>query len=360
MKILLIGEYSNFHNNLKDGLVKLGHDVLLASRGDSFKKLSRDIEWNTEAKGVNKLIAYYKMWKDIRSFSGYDVVQLIGPGEFTPRFGFHKQVLKELFENNRRCFMLVAADDCVVWNYFKDKEKSSAFDYNWVRDIIGFSSPELSATRVCDNELYVDWTINTAKQMDGVIPIAYEYWSAYAGFQNLRNIIRMPINTDKIAYEENIVRDKLVVFHGLNREGAKGTYYIRKAFEELRRRYPSDLELVIDGKMPFREYVKFLTRVNVVVDQTSSYSLAMNALTSMAMGKIVLGGAEPDSVSALGYDFCPAINIKPDVQQIKDQILSLLDNKSNIPLMGAQSRAFVEKHHHYEDIAREFVIQYCS
>ena len=43
MKILLIGEYSNLHNSLKQGLIKLGHEVVLIGSGDGFKKYNVDI-----------------------------------------------------------------------------------------------------------------------------------------------------------------------------------------------------------------------------------------------------------------------------------------------------------------------------
>ena len=43
MKVLLIGEYSNLHNNLKKGLIDLGHEVTLVSFGDGFKDFSSDI-----------------------------------------------------------------------------------------------------------------------------------------------------------------------------------------------------------------------------------------------------------------------------------------------------------------------------
>src|SRR5690554_919343 len=43
MKILLVGEYSRLHNSLKEGLQALGHEVILASTGDHFKKFPSDI-----------------------------------------------------------------------------------------------------------------------------------------------------------------------------------------------------------------------------------------------------------------------------------------------------------------------------
>lgn len=38
MRILLVGEYSGVHTNLKVGLEKLGAEVLLVSEGDVWKK----------------------------------------------------------------------------------------------------------------------------------------------------------------------------------------------------------------------------------------------------------------------------------------------------------------------------------
>ena len=43
MRILLVGEYSRLHNSLKEGLVQLGHEVVLLSSGDGFKNFPSDI-----------------------------------------------------------------------------------------------------------------------------------------------------------------------------------------------------------------------------------------------------------------------------------------------------------------------------
>ena len=44
MKILLLGEYSNVHNTLAQGLRALGHEVVVASSGDGWKDYPRDID----------------------------------------------------------------------------------------------------------------------------------------------------------------------------------------------------------------------------------------------------------------------------------------------------------------------------
>jgi len=64
------------------------------------------------------------------------------------------------------------------------------------------------------------------KMMDGIIPIAYSYKIGYLNDDKLCKLIPMPINMDKIKYDENEVDDKIVIFHGLIRELFKGTEII--------------------------------------------------------------------------------------------------------------------------------------
>ena len=44
MKILLIGEYSNVHATLAEGLRAIGHQVTVVSDGDGWKNYPRDID----------------------------------------------------------------------------------------------------------------------------------------------------------------------------------------------------------------------------------------------------------------------------------------------------------------------------
>jgi hypothetical protein len=44
MKILLMGEYSNVHATLAEGLRQLGHQVTVLSNGDFWKNYPRDID----------------------------------------------------------------------------------------------------------------------------------------------------------------------------------------------------------------------------------------------------------------------------------------------------------------------------
>ena len=51
MKILLLGDYSNVHATLADGLRQLGHTVVVASDGDNWKGYPRDIDLRRKSLG---------------------------------------------------------------------------------------------------------------------------------------------------------------------------------------------------------------------------------------------------------------------------------------------------------------------
>ncbi|MGI6445956.1 MAG: hypothetical protein ACOX2I_09610 [Candidatus Ozemobacteraceae bacterium] len=78
MKILLVGEFSSFHNYLKDGLVKLGHEVVIVANGDGWKNIPCDLTWQSPYKGIiGKLHSFYKLLILSKQLVEYDVVQLI-------------------------------------------------------------------------------------------------------------------------------------------------------------------------------------------------------------------------------------------------------------------------------------------
>ncbi|MCF0199027.1 MAG: hypothetical protein HUK02_06850, partial [Bacteroidaceae bacterium] len=80
MRILLVGEYSNVHWTLAEGLRELGHEVNVVSDGDHWKGYPRDI--NLQRRSLGRLDTLKYLW-DIRrtwpKLAGYDVVQLINP-----------------------------------------------------------------------------------------------------------------------------------------------------------------------------------------------------------------------------------------------------------------------------------------
>ena len=101
-----------------------------------------------------------------------------------------------------------------------------------------------------------------------------------------------------------------------------------------------------------------MDQTNIVIDQASSYSSGMNGLFALAMGKIVLGGAEPESLHSFGVSSSPIYNILPEPLDIVAKIETLIDQKSDFEILGQKSRNFVEEQHNYIKIAENYIAQW--
>lgn len=348
MKILLLGEYSALHTNLKEGLLELGHDITLAGYGDGFKKIPLDLNFDSDMPWIlSKLSRKIKPLINIKKLENHDILQLMNPFIFYHYFPskfFHEYV----FRNNSRSFLLAAGDDAYFWKYGRKKLAYGPFD-DFLKYDIHQENYYMDSHRALEHNNFI---IN---HVEKIIPIAYEYKVSYESHPKISGCIPIPINTNKIKYTENIPQQKLVIFHGLNRYGFKGTRHIEQAFSYLQEKYPNDIECIIDGKMPLDKYLSVMKRANIIIDQANSYSCGVNAIYALAMGKIVMGGAEPESLLSLGVSNSPVINIKPSAASIIQKIQNILDIRQSIPEIGYRSRQFVEENHCYLKVAQKYL-----
>mgnify|MGYP003116329612 CR=1 FL=1 len=289
MKVLLLGEFSALHKNLKEGLEELGHEVTLAASGDGFKKVPVDIL--LESKLPSKLGVIHKnllWWNTLRVMKDFDVVQLMNPFLFHAKFFPKKMFFKKIIKKNKKFFILAAGDDAYFWKFGRKSLSYGPFD--------DFLKYDLKY-----KEYYMDsewafrfnsWLVNRSR---GVIPVMYEYEVSYQNEVKRLETIPLPMNLKEIKYVEN-------------EYGFKGTRYVEEAFRYLSSKYPNQLELIIKGQMPLKEYLQLMSRTNVVIDQMNSYSLGVNGVYALAMGKVVMGGGEPESLKSLGVNNSPVSN----------------------------------------------------
>ena len=350
MKVLLLGEFSSLHRYLKEGLQELGEiDVKLFANGDSWKQIGgadgRLFELSGGVTGAAKTCS--DALKKANSFAGYDVVQLVNTRIFPSLVG--SKICKKIAAGNK-CFSLIAAgDDLALVTAYRE----GRFDY-YLMD------HDKVSCRYYDNGSFKGRVkINTEKKIvscaDIIIPSLYEYTLGYEGNDRLSKVIPFPINIDNIKYNENTAKQKVVFFHGLNKELAKGTPFIRAALERLQEKYPNDVEIIIDGHMPFDKYVEVMNRANVVVDQCCSHGYGINACIAMAQGKVVMAGSRKHTLDAFGIESSPIVHVAPSVDQIYQQLEYILENKASITQWGYDSRQYVENMHHYVKVAQQYV-----
>ncbi|MFD2442765.1 glycosyltransferase [Bacillus sp. CGMCC 1.16607] len=344
-KILLLGEYSGLHRNLKEGLVELGHEVLVASDGDWNKKINSDIDLTLKSK--NKIAKFIRLVKNLRSFKGYDIVQFINP-YVSHKFGAF--FYNSIFKNNKKIFCLAAGDDVESVKYVL----SGKMNKYTPLDEYQMDNQKLEYTNKLDLYLHNKFM----RKIDGVIPVMFEYAESYRNSDfshKMNHTITYPINTDKIQYEKNTLKNKIVFYHASNRPKFKGTGVIKEAMNIFQKKYPNDVEMIYADFLPLNEYLEVLSKTNVVIDQCRSYSYGMNAVYSMAKGKIVMSGSEPEALKELELGNCPVINITPDVNQILNQFENILENKNQMQDMSQASRTFIEETHDYRKIASQYV-----
>lgn len=353
MKILLLGEFSGFHTTLRDGLLALGHDATVVGAGDGSKAIP--VDWNigtTWSGAAGTLARVAKAVHFAGAAPDVDVFQIINPHIFPLGWGLNARLLRRLRRAVPRMFLSACGDDALFVQKGIDHMR-----YNPIEDAVtidlGLTSHPLSTP----GELA--WNVEVADLVDGVIPVMREYEMGYSGRANLRLTIPLPVNTQKVRQLPNRASDKLVVMHGAGRFGFKGTRHVLEAFRILDEKHPDRFEFLHLSNLPIAEYLEIMARVNVVVDQTNSYSCGMNALFAMAMGKVVLGGAEPESLSIYGGEQTPVRNILPDSANIVAQLEAVLEARDKLPEMGEASRAFVVKHHDYQKVASRYVEEWC-
>lgn len=351
MKILLIGEYSGFHKELKSALVELGHEVTLAASSDFWKKFDADINlgYGTNIYSYKARQLFLPLLK-LKYFRGYDIVHLIN-FYTVPRFpSLNLFLVKFLKKNNNIVTLAGAGDDPFFVKYAEEALRYSPIPSH---EKIDRKKPYYMRGK---NHLEV--MHETVNYVDGIIPIMYEYYATFckAGYgAKTSTPLPIPINTNNIKFENNKITNRIIFFHGLNRPGFKGTNIIEKCFLELNKKYPSDVECILDGKLPFDKYLKLLSRVNVSVDQLYSYSLAMNALYSMAQGKVVVGGAEPESSILYNGDLPPIYNGIPNHNTLMEIFHKILDERKNFEAKSIASREFVKASHCPKLVAVKYI-----
>jgi glycosyltransferase involved in cell wall biosynthesis len=348
MKVLLLGEYSSFHRYLKEGLRELGVEVTLVANGDGWKQIPGcDIQlYNETKKGLSLYIEkYIHIPYIVRKLKNYDVVQLINPRIFPDRINLG--MIKRLIKMNKRVYLSACGGGYAnVKAYLEHKFDYYPYDFDKFSLNVYDSNTKFGRKNIKD-AIFIENNVNM------IIPILYEYSIGHIG--DVSNVIPAAINVDDIVYKRNDISDKIVFFHGLNGEDRKGTQFIRKAMELLKEKYPNDVEIIIDGHMPFEKYVKVLEKTNVVVDQCLTYGYGINACISMAQGKVVMAPCRSETLNAFGVSEAPIIHIEPNVDQIFSQMEYLVHNRNIIPDIGAESRKYVERLHDYKKVAAQYI-----
>lgn len=359
MRILLIGEYSNVHWTLAEGLRALGHKVTVASDGDHWKDYRRDIDLKRKSLGKIDTIKYLlRLALKFPRFKGYDIVQIINPIFLDLSAERMYPFYRYLRRHNKRLFM-----------------GAFGMDYYWVKAGLDCTTFRYSDFNLgdklrhnADNDVFIaDWykgekgrlTQFVAKDCDGIVSGLYEYDASYRPyFAHKMTFIPFPINTHTVSPIQHDGHSKVRFFIGIqkSRSEYKGTDIMLRALQRVANDYPDRCEIIKAESVPFEQYQQMMNTSDVLLDQLYSYTPAMNALLAMAKGLVVVGGGEPENYEILHEnELRPIINVLPNEDDVYDKLKYLVLNPEYIPQLSKQSIEYIRKHHDHKKVASEYI-----
>lgn len=361
MKILLIGEYSNVHWTLAEGLRALGHEVCVVSNGDNWKNYRRDINLIRKSNGKIDTLSYLsRVWRVFRKLRGYDVVQLINPIFLDFRAGRIRKYYDYLRRHNKKVFLgafgmdhywVKTCLDCKTFRYsdfnIGDKQRTEE-EYNKI-----FISEWLDGEKTPLNQ-YI------AKDCDGIIGGLYEYYKCYQPvFPEKTTFIPFPIDNRTI--EEKPARKTsypVRFFIGImkTRSAYKGTDVMLRALERVKADYPGKCEIVKVESVPFDEYQRLLSSSDCLLDQLYSYTPAMNGLLAMSKGLVLIGGGEEEQYEILGEnELRPIINVIPDEEDVYLKLKQIVEHPEMLDRLSLDSVEYIRRHHDYLKVAQQYL-----
>lgn len=362
MKVLLIGEYSNVHATLAEGLRQLGHTVTVLSNGDFWKDYPRDIDLVRKPGKLGGILYLTKIYALLPKLRGYDIVQLINPMFLELKAERIIPIFRYLQKHNK-CIILGAfgmdfywVNTCCVQKPLRYSDfnmgnelRNNADALKERKDWIGTSKEKL-------NRLI-------AEQCDAIVTGLYEYWVCYhPAFPEKTCFIPFPIKPQP---EKSIqeTSQKVKLFIGINkpRSEYKGTDIMLRAAQQVAARYPDRIELHMAENIPFSQYVEMMNGSDAILDQLYSYTPAMNALEAMAHGIVCIGGGEPENYEILQETDCkPIINVQPNEESVFHELEQLALHPERLSKLKRESVEYIKKHHDYLKVAKQYENLYRS
>ncbi len=372
MKILLIGEYSRLHNSLKEGLLELGNEVTILGFKDGFKDFPVDFplvkKWDNgilkkvkvavlklTGFDISSYLTYKQFQQNEQYFCGFDVVQLINENSFFCNFQYEKKILKFLFQHHKKVFLLSCGDDYEYVHYnFNHPENPSIIQPYLAGKIADQDFSNVLKFRTKSFEKLHQYIY---QNIQGVIATDIDYQIPLQNHPKYLGLIPSPINLRKFPQSEIKISDRIVIFHGINRESyfKKGNDFFEKALEIIKQKYAVQIDVFVTENVPYNDYINRYNQAHIVLDQLYGHDQGSNALEAMAKGKVVFTNASDSFEKHYHLTEKVAINAMPEVDYLVAELSFLIENPEEIIAMGQRARAFVEKEHDSIKIAQRYL-----
>jgi hypothetical protein len=207
--------------------------------------------------------------------------------------------------------------------------------------------PEIGKFCFCDDEAGKKTLAEIAQRVTGTVALG----DMINYVPGCRIMHYWPIDTEAVtALSRPAASGPLLIAHAPNHTHFKGSHYLEAAIDRLCSEGHMIRYVKLQG-VPNAEVIRLFGEADIVADQFIGGAYGYTALEAMARSKPVLTYVRtPDLVEAA--EECPLINTTPDT--LEAVLRWLLDNRDQLPLIGAQGRAYVERWHSIGAVAERF------
>jgi glycosyltransferase involved in cell wall biosynthesis len=264
-------------------------------------------------------------------------------------------LLKKIFKQNKKTFLLCCGIDYLVAKYLTEKKERYSIMNPYFENpkakkecqfILDFLSPNHKKT----HDLVF-------QNIQGVIASDIDYLLPMQKHPKFLGMVPNPVNTSKFEFSEMEINNKIVIFLGINR----GTYYTKgisffeKALEILEQKMGEKIEIIVAENLPYQNYIYKYNQAHIILDHVYGFDQGYNALEAMAKGKVVFTGAEKEFETYYKLTEKVAINALPDVDYLVSELVYLVENPIQLKTIGKNGRRFVKTEHDYIQIAEKYI-----
>lgn len=362
MKILFVGDGSNFHNTLACALREMGHDAVVVSDGSRWMDTARDVNL---MRGPGRLGAVHYVLDVLRllpKMRGFDIVHIVNPIFIHLRPEKVRLVFDYLKRHNSHVFLSAIGTDYEYVRACYDHHTFRYSDYLIGDKITPYM--QSAESRGQDNwrqPFMARHSKHIIENVDGIMACLYEYYEAYRTVAPEKLCYGgIPIDTKNIeARIISSVPDRVRFFLGIQRDRTllKGTDRLLAALRRVHERHPDKCEMCVVENLPYKEYVERMQSSHVLLDQIYSYTPATNALVAMARGLVAVSGAEPEYYDLIGeQENRPIVNALPySDDDLVAALERIIEERDRLPQLSQMSRKFVEKHNDSRIVARRHI-----
>lgn len=356
MKILLIGEASGVHRNLKIGLVGLGAECHHVTQSDSTSWREFDDTFSPAYTGIIGGIARnISPFIKIAKLSNYDVINFTNT--ITAVHGKYTKYLDIPLLRRKTKLMSYYALGCDEIGLIRRNE---ILPYRPCQTCLASNDTLSRDCKILLNPRYEKSQETVRKYFDFGASSMLEYGHIAELFGNDFSKIQFPVDISRIPFTPSKPRLSTNIVHTPTRRGFKGTATVLQAIKILKKRRHDFNFSLVEG-LSYIEYVKRMGETDIVIDQIYSQSPGMNGLEMMAAGKIVLTGATALGKSYFEFmDDSPAFDAPPDAVLLANQLDRVLDQKNEFGILAERGRTYVEMNHSLKGVADKFLKEWSA